>query len=128
MVKEAQNIKISGRAWELLRWAKIELDEKSYSDVVINLADSLQNRQKKLENSLKNFDEKRHRIKTKVPENASSPVFLKPKTILLSPEARRFLNRLKVESRGSAYTFSDGIEFLITQNEEIGLKIPKWLK
>ena len=96
MVKEAQNIKISARAWELLRWAKFELKEKSYSNVVVRLHDSLDNRQRKLENELKNFDEDRHRIKSKIPENASSPVYLKPKTILLSPEARRILNRLKL--------------------------------
>ncbi|MHA1945439.1 MAG: hypothetical protein ACXAC6_07875 [Candidatus Hodarchaeales archaeon] len=128
MVEEAQNIKISARAWELLRWAKFELKEKSYSNVVVRLNNSLDNRQRKLENELKNFDEDRHRIKSKIPENASNPVFLKPKTILLSPEARRILNRLKLESRESAYTFSDGLEFLIRQNESLWAEIPKRLK
>ncbi|MHA1542767.1 MAG: hypothetical protein ACTSQH_07305 [Candidatus Hodarchaeales archaeon] len=128
MVKESQNIKISARAWELLRWAKFELKEKSYSNVVVHLHNSLDNRQRKLENELKNFDEDRHRIKSKVPENASSPAYLKSKTILLSPDARRILNRLKLESRESAYTFSDGIEFLIRQNHKIWAKIPKRLK
>ena len=129
MVKEAQNIKISARAWELLRWAKFELNEKSYSEVIARLHKGLLDRQRKLESALKDFDESLHRIKSKVPqEDASNPVFLRPKTILLSPEARRILNRLKLESRESAYTFSDGIEFLIKQNDEIWAKIPNQLK
>ena len=128
MVKEAQNIKISARAWELLRWAKLELEEKSYSDVVVRLHNSLENRQRKLENALKNFDEDLHRVKSKGPENDSNPGYLKPKTILLSPDARRILYRIKVESGESAYTFSDGLEFLIKQNEEIWTKIPNRLK
>ena len=128
MVEEAQNIKISAKAWELLRWPKFELKEKSYSNVVVRLHDSLDNRQRKLETALKDFDEDRHRIKSKIPVNASSPVYLKPKTILLNPEARRILNRLKLESRESAYTFSDGLEFLIKQNKGIWTEIPSRLK
>ncbi len=128
MVKEAQNIKISARAWEILRWAKFELNEKSYSDVVVHLDNSLQDRERKLQNALKTFDENKHRIKSKVPENDSNPDFQKPKTILLRPEARRILNRLKLESGESAYTFSDGIEFLIRQNKVIWAKIPNRLK
>jgi hypothetical protein len=92
------------------------------------LNNNLENRQKKLEIALMNFDEDRHRIKSKVPEDASNPVFSKPKTILLSPEARRVLNRLKLESGESAYTLSDGIEFLIKQSEKIWSEIPKRLK
>ena len=112
----------------MLRWAKFELKEKSYSNLVVRLHDSLDNRQRKLETALENFDEDSHRIKSKIPVNASSPVFLKPKTILLSPEARRILNRLKVESGESAYTFSDGLEFLIKQNKGIWAEIPNRLK
>ena len=129
MIKEPQNIKISARAWELLRWAKFELRVKSYSEVIVCLYEDLFDRQSKLKNSLKDFDKSLHRIKGKVPqEEPSNPDAIRPKTILLSPVARRILSKLKLESRESAYTFSDGIEFLIQQNDEIWSGIPNHFK
>ena len=129
MKKEPQNTKISARAWELLRRAKFELNVKSYSEVIVRLYEDLVDRQNRLNNSLKDFDKSLHRVKGKVPRKESSnPDSLKSKTILLSPVARRILSKLKVESRESAYTFSDGIEFLIKQNERIWSEIPKRLK
>jgi hypothetical protein len=128
MVKEAQNIKISARAWELLRWAKFELNLKSYSDVVVRLDEDLDDRSRKIQNSMKDFDAEKHRIKSKIPEKGKEPEIQKPKTILLRPDARRVLSRLKLESNEPAYTFSDAIEFLIQQNLTIWEKIPKRFK
>jgi hypothetical protein len=129
MVEDAQNTKISARSWELLRWAKFELNTKSYSEVIVRLYEDLKDRQNKLKNSLQDFDESLHRVKSKSPqEESTTPDSLRPKTILLSPVARRILSKLKVESRESAYTFSDGIEFLIKQNKKIWSEIPKRLK
>ena len=129
MIKDPQNIKISARAWELLRWAKFELNLKSYSEVIVRLYEDLVDRQSKLNNSLKDFDKSLHRVKGKVPqEKSSNPDVISPKTILLSPVARRILGKLKLESRKSAYTFSDGIEFLIQQNNEIWTGIPERFK
>ncbi len=128
MVKEAQNIKISARAWELLRWAKFELNVKSYSDVVVQLDNDLDDRSERILNSLKDFDSDKHRIKSKLPGDSTEQSFQKPKTILLRPDARKALNRIKLESNEPAYTFSDGIEFLIQQNQEIWEKIPKRYK
>jgi predicted CopG family antitoxin len=128
--ENAQNVKISSRAWELLRWAKFELESKSYSDVIASLNKEIQNRSKRLEKTLENFDEERHRIKTKTPEDVKSSVsFLeKPKTILLRSDAHKILSKLKLESNKPAYTFSDGIEFLIQENKGIWKTIPERLK
>jgi predicted CopG family antitoxin len=124
--KEAQNVKISSKAWEMLRWAKFELNEKSYSDVLIKLDGMIQNRAQSLLNALKEFDENRHRIESKIPGELT--VTKSSKTILLRPDAHKILSRLKLESNKSAYTFSDGIEFLIQQNTTIWGSIPDRLK
>jgi predicted CopG family antitoxin len=130
LAESAQNIKISSKAWELLRWAKFELDSKSYSDVIVSLNEKIQNRLKRLEKTLENFDEKRHRIKTKTPEDVKTSDSFpeKPKTVLLRSNAHRILSRLKLESNKPAYTFSDGIEFLIRENQDIWKTIPERLK
>ncbi len=129
MSKDAQNIKISSKAWELLRWAKFELNEKSYSDAIIFLNNSLKNPSKSLKKTLKSFDVHRHRIKTKTPDERNTIVFdSKPKTILLRPDAQKILNRLKLESNLSAFTYSDAIEFLIKENRSIWEAIPDRLK
>ena len=126
MSKEAQNVKISGRAWEILRWAKFELNEKSYSDVLVTLDANIDNRIESLEKSLDSFDEKRHRIKSKTPDqgSTSSSDLDKPKTILLSPIARKILHRIKLESKKPEYTYSDAIEFLARQNKGIWASLP----
>ncbi len=126
MSKEAQNVKISSKAWEMLRWAKFELKEKSYSDVLLKLDGKIQNSSQTLENELTNFDEKRHRIESKNP--GENKVTKSSKTILLRPDAHDILRRLKFESNKSEYTFSDAIEFLIKQNEKIWESIPPRLK
>ncbi|MFX1283967.1 MAG: hypothetical protein ACFFB5_09945 [Promethearchaeota archaeon] len=130
MPQNAQNIKISNRAWELLRWAKFELEAKSYSDVIILMDKKIKNRSKSLEKALMTFDEERHRIKSKTPEDeGNSRIFHeKPKTILLRPDAHKMLNRLKIESNQPAYTFSDAIEFLVRENKDIWKNIPARLK
>ena len=130
MTKEAQNVKISGRAWEMLRWAKFELNEKSYSDVLITLNNNLKNRTQSIQKSLKGFDETRHRIKSKTPDQTKteSTFFKKPKTVLLRPDAHRILNLIKLETNKPEYTFSDAIEFLIRQNEAVWINIPKRYK
>ncbi len=126
MSKEAQNVKISSKAWEMLRWAKFELTEKSYSDVLIKLDGTIQNRVHSLQEELKEFDEGRHRIEMKIP--GEGKVTKSSKTILLRPDAHKILSRLKLESNTSAYTFSDAIEFLIKQNSAIWESIPDRLK
>ncbi|NHJ02900.1 MAG: hypothetical protein EAX86_12255 [Candidatus Heimdallarchaeota archaeon] len=131
MSKDAQNIKISSSAWELLRWAKYELEVRSYSDVIIALYQKieLKHLSKTLRQSLKDFDETRHRIKIKTPEDKTEAPYLpKPKTILLRPDAHRILNLLKIESNEPAYTFSDAIEFLAKNNSNLWNKIPNRLK
>ncbi len=129
MSKDAQNIKISSKAWELLRWGKFELNEKSYSDAIIFLNNSIKNPSKSLKKTLQSFDVHRHRIKTKTPDERSMIASdSKPKTILLRPDAQKILNRLKLESNLSAFTYSDAIEFLIKENRSIWKAIPDRLK
>jgi predicted CopG family antitoxin len=124
--KEPQNIKISSKAWEMLRWAKFDLNEKSYSDVLIKLDAMIQNSAQSLKKALTGFDENRHRIESKIP--GEDTVNKSSKTILLRPEAHKILSRLKLESNKSTYTFSDAIEFLIQQNQKIWENIPDRLK
>lgn len=129
MSKDAQNVKISSKAWELLRWAKFELNERSYSDAIILLNKSLHNPSNCLQKTLKHFDIHRHRIKTKTPdERNASKASNGPKTILLRPVAQKVLTRLKLESNLSAFTYSDAIEFLIKENRNIWEAIPDRLK
>ncbi len=119
MPQKAQNIKISSRAWELLRWAKFKLSTKSYGDAIVQMDKRIaKNRSGRLKESLQEFDEERHRIKIKTPKDETLlvPQATKPKTILLNPKAHRILERVKIESNEPAYTFSDAIEFLVNEN------------
>jgi hypothetical protein len=98
MSKDAQNVKISSKAWELLRWAKFELTEKSYIDAIILLNKSLKNPNKSLKKTLKSFNIYRRRIKTKTPDEKNTLISNnKPKTILLRPDAQKILNRLNLK-------------------------------
>ncbi len=126
MSKEAQNVKISSKAWEMLRWAKFELKEKSYSEVLLKLDATIYDRTKSLESALKGYDEGRHRIESKIP--GEDKVKKSSKTILLRPDAHTILSRIKVEVNKSGYTFSDAIEFLVRQNPKIWENIPERLK
>jgi len=131
MTEKAQNIKISTRAWDLLRWAKMDLKAKTYSDVVIKLDQSLQSTYQLVQRSLENFKEDRHRMSVKVPEDDgsdNSKTKIISKTIALTPVAHEILYRIKVESSESAYTFSDALEFLIKHNSAVWTKIPSYLK
>jgi len=127
MPPDAYNVKISQRAWELLRWAKLETGLRSYSDVIKDIDKRIQKRSQKLEHSLEDFSVDRHRIKIKIPADSKSHTHNSAvsKTILLQKDARNILFRLKVESNRSEYTFSDAIEFLV---RESGVELPKDLK
>ncbi|MFW9993517.1 MAG: hypothetical protein ACFFD4_15845 [Candidatus Odinarchaeota archaeon] len=120
MAEEPRNVRISGIAWELLRWSKYKLGAKSYSDAIIVMSGNIaKTRTNRLQKTLSRFDEKRHRVKVKLPKNSSEPSSSrdKPKTILLDPEARDLLEMIKLETNEPAYTFSDAIEFLVTEND-----------
>ncbi len=121
--QKAQNTKISSKAWEFLRWAKFELNEKTYSRTILALHKRIQDPSRSLQNTLKHFDKNRHRIDAKTPD--ISP---KPKTVLLEPEAHKIISRIKLESNIPAYTLSDAIEFLIKENKDIWQHIPDRLK
>ena len=112
---ETFNIRISSRAWEILRWAKYELNTKSYSDSLNIMNDHIKNRSEKLIKAVQNFDTSLHTIKSKVPEieQVSSK---KAKTILIDEKTHRLLEKIKVESNEPAFTFSDAIEFLAKEN------------
>ena len=130
-----KNIRISGIAWELLRWAKIKLRTKSYSETIIALNTNIEkNRYKKVQNSLKSFEKQhedgRHKIKIKTPDSPPKrlPDSELSKTILLNYSAYDILEEIKSESRLPAYTFSYAIEFLVKQNKkEIG-DLPAYLE
>ncbi|UCE14442.1 MAG: hypothetical protein JSV04_04510, partial [Candidatus Heimdallarchaeota archaeon] len=96
----------------------------------ILMNNKIKNPSKSLEKALMTFDEERHRIKSKTPEDeGDSRIFHeKPKTILLRPDAHKILNRLKIESNKPAYTFSDAVEFLVRENKDIWQNLPDRLK
>ncbi|MHA2295145.1 MAG: hypothetical protein ACXAEU_13640 [Candidatus Hodarchaeales archaeon] len=119
MSQESRNVRISGIAWELLRWSKYKLNTKSYSETILQMNEKIaKTRSKLLKRTLRNFDEKRHRVKIKVPKDTGggSSSVTSPKTILLDPEARKTLEWIKIASNEPAYTFSDAIEFLVSEN------------
>lgn len=109
------NIRISSRAWEILRWAKYELNTKSYSESLNIMNDRIKNRSEKLIKAVQNFDYSLHIIKSKVPE-AEQISSKKAKTILIDERTHRLLEKIKVESNEPAFTFSDAIEFLAKEN------------
>ena len=117
--QKTRNIRISSQAWESLRWAKFKLQTKSYSETIIKMDNKIvKNRAQMLEKSLaEDFNEETHRVKVKVPkdEEGSIEKKIEAKTILLDSEAHRVLERIKIESNKPAYTFSDVIDFLVTQ-------------
>jgi hypothetical protein len=116
-----KNIRISGIAWELLRWAKIKLRTKSYSETIIALNINIgKYRYRKVQNSLKSFKEPNDPPQT-IPDSELS------KTILLNYSAYDILEEIKSESRLPAYTFSYAIEFLIKENEEKIGALPAFL-
>jgi predicted CopG family antitoxin len=129
-----KNIRISGIAWELLRWAKIKLRTKSYSETIIALNNNLgKYRYRKVQNSLKSFkdhlNDGRHKIRVKTPNDPPQtiPDSELSKTILLNYSAYDILEEIKSESRLPAYTFSYAIEFLIKENEEKIGALPAFL-
>lgn len=119
MSQKTRNIRISSQAWESLRWAKFKLHTKSYSETIIKMDNKLvKNRAKMLEKSLaEDFNKEIHKVKVPKDENDEIPKEKKPKTILLDNDAHRVLERIKLESNEPAYTFSDVIDFLVTQNK-----------
>ena len=117
VAKLGHNVRISPRAWELLRWAKLEKESKSYSELLKDLNSKIaKNRLKELEAELEHFDKRLHQVSSKDAKNS--------KTVLLDDEARKILETIKVESNDPAFTFSDAIEFLIKTNK---IKIPDHL-
>ena len=134
LLSNQKNIRISGKAWELLRWAKIKLRTKSYSETINALNTNLEsNRYKKVQESLKSFKKQhgvgRHKIRVKTPNTPPKeiPDNELSKTILLNYDAYDILEEIKSESRLPAYTFSYAIEFLIKGNEEIIGVLPEFL-
>ena len=114
--KDGHNIRISPRAWELLRWAKLEKNTKSYTDLILVL-DFDKNKEKLVEKYVDNFDRSLHQVSSKEAKGS--------KTVLLSNDARKVLETIKVISNEPAFTFSDSIEFLVLHNK---IKLPEKLK
>lgn len=65
----------------------------------------------------KDFDKEIHKVKVPKDEKGRINKSIKPKTILLDNNAHSVLERIKLESNEPAYTFSDVIDFLVTQNK-----------
>ena len=117
---ESINIRISANSWNLLRRAKFELKTKSYSETIENLNRKLgKSRPQKLEAKLnEGFDEDRHRVNVKFPEDIDERIksSKRPKTIMVSETAQRILESIKIDSQLSGFSYSDAIEFLIKEN------------
>lgn len=116
--KDGHNIRISPRAWELLRWAKLEKDVKSYSDLIYIMEKSIEKKfEKQLVTYLENFEKSLHQVSSKEAKGS--------KTVLLSNNSRKLLEKIKVYSNEPAFTFSDAIEFLVINNK---IKLPEKLQ
>lgn len=117
-VSSGHNVRISPRAWELLRYAKLEKESKSYSELIIEMDQKIGgNRLKLLKKDVENFDKTVHQVSSKDSKGS--------KTVLLSNEARKVLETIKVQSNEPAFTFSDAIEFLVKHNK---IKLPEHLQ
>ena len=117
-ISDGHNVRISPRAWELLRYAKLEKDSKSYSGLIIELDKKIGgNRIKILQKDMDNFEKSLHQVSSKDSKGS--------KTVLLSNEARKILETIKVESNEPSFTFSDAIEFLVKHNK---IKLPEHLQ
>jgi predicted CopG family antitoxin len=119
--KDEKNIRISADAWNYLRRAKFELKTKSYSETIEKLKGNVgKSLKQKLETRLnqQGFDEDRHRVNVKFPEDTSDTIksSKRPKTIMVNEDAQRILEEIKLDSGLSGYSYSDAIEFLITEN------------
>ncbi len=116
-----KTVKISGRAWALLRRAKYQLNAKSYSEAIMRMAEMMGNKIKsEIQKEREYFTPHRHVIRQKRPDNVKN-LILKPKTIVLTSEAHQLLQQIKVESDIPEFTLSDAIEFLVTKTLEITL-------
>ena len=114
---DGHNVRISPRAWELLRYAKLEKESKNYSNLIIELDSKVKDKKKFLEKDMENFEKSLHQVSSKDSKGS--------KTVLLSNEARKVLETIKVQSNEPAFTFSDAIEFLVKHNK---IKIPEHLQ
>ena len=116
-ISDGHNVRISPRAWELLRYAKLEKDSKSYSELIIEMDEKIaKDRFKLLQKDMETFERGLHQVSSKDSKGS--------KTILLSNEARKVLETIKVQSNEPAFTFSDAIEFLVKHNK---IKLPEHL-
>ena len=116
-VKEGHNVRISPRAWELLRWAKLEKDSKSYSDLIIDLNKKKPN-DKSIKKFMDDFDGMLHAGFSSKDKKGS-------KTVLLTNDARKVLETIKVMTSEPTFTFSDAIEYLVLNNK---IDLPEKLK
>lgn len=116
-ITDGHNVRISPRAWELLRYAKLEKDSKSYSELIIEMDEKVSNnRLKLLQKDMETFEKGLHQVSSKDSKGS--------KTVLLSNEARKVLETIKVQSNEPSFTFSDAIEFLVKHNK---IKLPEHL-
>ncbi len=117
--RATKTVKISGRAWALLRRAKYQLNVRSYSEAIMIMAEMLgKDLKSELLKEREYFTPHRHVIRQKNPDNVKE-LALKPKTIVLTPQAHQLLQQIKVESDLSEFTLSDAIEFLVTKTLQI---------
>ncbi len=118
-VHENKTVKISGRAWALLRRAKYQLNAKSYSEAILLMNKMLGERMgEEIRKERDYFTPDRHKIRQKRPDDVSN-LAIKPKTIVLSRDAHQLLQKIKIETDISEFTLSDAIEFLVSKTLKI---------
>ena len=63
---DGHNVRISPRAWELLRYSKLEKESKSYSELIIVLDKKIsKDREKNLKKYMDNFEKDLHQVSSK---------------------------------------------------------------
>jgi predicted CopG family antitoxin len=100
ITKRTFNIRIAVESWEKIRWAKLKIPCKSYSEVILSLNNNLPNtiKQKELITYYLKFR-----------QNLSKSY----KTIMVEKEAHKTLEKIKLLSGDSSFTLSDAVYFLI---------------
>ena len=121
-----RNVKISARAWQILRWSKYKLKLRNYRECLLEMIKNAPKSEDPIfvKDIAKSFDLKKHKIyiKEKVPKNENltdSVISIRPKTVLLTVEVIEILSGMSNLSLLSGFSYSDAIEYLAQKNNLI---------
>lgn len=102
VTKQSYNVRIAKESWEKLRWAKLKTQSKSYSDLILSLVSNIEEHSSTKQKELVSFY-----------LSFKKDLAKEFKTIMITREARKTLERVKLLSDEASFTLSDAVFFLI---------------